>query len=348
MSADGRDRMCAESVASTSEEPMTSSTWLDKLDLHDVLEELTHEHGPQDMAWLADRARRRIRDPRITRDRVEQLADEATTLVVRPDGRVANLAHVLDGIVLTHRVRGSLRDRSDLWLGAGVHPFLLMACARPLPLAGGGRVRASQSAEPALVGPRGWLPDAERGDLIALRWRSGELEVTTVDRSSLAGPAEDLHVRELIAERRNTASWNAATDRVDRAARVVHALALARLEDPDLLSSPHAPLDELLYDPLETRESEHWRAMAAARQEDSVTFCIDGMPIALHSELMARARQYGMTTDQFVIAQLGHLAWRTPFAEDIEPWEDWLPEKSPGAKLVVLPGVRQSSEPDPA
>jgi hypothetical protein len=32
-----------------------------------------------------------------------------------------------------------------------------------------------------------------------------------------------------------------------------------------------------------------------------------------------------MTFDQFVIAILGHLAWRTPFAEDIEPWEQSMP-----------------------
>jgi hypothetical protein len=35
-----------------------------------------------------------------------------------------------------------------------------------------------------------------------------------------------------------------------------------------------------------------------------------------------------MTLDQFVVAILGHLAWRTPFAEDIGPWEDWVPENA--------------------
>ena len=32
-----------------------------------------------------------------------------------------------------------------------------------------------------------------------------------------------------------------------------------------------------------------------------------------------------MTLDQYVIAVLGHLAWRTPFAEDLEPWDGWAP-----------------------
>ena len=57
-----------------------------------------------------------------------------------------------------------------------------------------------------------------------------------------------------------------------------------------------------------------------------MSFCLGAMPVALHSELSRRAEQYGMSFDQFVIAILGHLAWRTPFAENIEPWEQWLPD----------------------
>ncbi len=34
-----------------------------------------------------------------------------------------------------------------------------------------------------------------------------------------------------------------------------------------------------------------------------------------------------MSLDQFVVAVLGHLAWRTPFAEDMEPWEHWSPDQ---------------------
>ena len=49
------------------------------------------------------------------------------------------------------------------------------------------------------------------------------------------------------------------------------------------------------------------------------------MPSALHSELSRRSSLYGMTMDQYVILALGHMAWRTPFAEDCEPWDDWLP-----------------------
>jgi len=261
-----------------------------------------------------------------------------TTLVLLPDGRVDHLAHVLDGIVLTHRVRGSLRDRTDLWLGHGVQPFLTLADCRHLPLVDGGEVRISSSGAPALVGPPGWLPKAERGDLVGLWWRGGRLRVTRVDADELAGPREELHVRTLMAEWCSRERWFSNDDPDNLAALVVHCLALARLEDPGLLASPHAPLDEILHDPVATRRSDGWRDIAVDRQEDALTFCVDGMPGALHAELGKRAQRYGMTFDQFVIALLGHLAWRTPFAEDLEPWERWLPEERPRAKLTVLRG----------
>ena len=69
-----------------------------------------------------------------------------------------------------------------------------------------------------------------------------------------------------------------------------------------------------------------------------MSFAVTGMPMALDRELRHRAQRYGMTLDQFVIALLSHLAWRTPFAEDLEPWEDWLPEElrpSPGRVMPL-------------
>lgn len=312
-------------------------------DLHDVLVALVHDHGPMSRDELTRRARRACQLSTITETSVGLVADVATLLVSRPDGCVAHLAHVLDGIVLTHRVRGSLADRTDLWLGPGVQPFLAMAALAPLPLHRGGEARISASAEPALVGPQGWLPAAERGDLVALRWSEGSLAVAPVATSDLAGPTDQEHVRRLVAERVNAESWFAGDDPDARAGRVVRAVGLARLEDPHLLSTPHPPLDEMLYDPFETQAGDHWRSVGASRQAESISFCIDRMPVALDMELRARARQWGMSLDQFVIAILGHLAWRTPFAEDIEPWDQWLPEKAKG-RLVALPG--RPREPD--
>ena len=58
---------------------------------------------------------------------------------------------------------------------------------------------------------------------------------------------------------------------------------------------------------------------------ESVSISLQGMPVGLHNELSRRADLFGMTLDQYVIAVLGHLGWRTPFAEDLEPWDGWAP-----------------------
>jgi hypothetical protein len=55
------------------------------------------------------------------------------------------------------------------------------------------------------------------------------------------------------------------------------------------------------------------------------------MPDALQYGLSRRAATYGMSLDQYVVAVLGHLAWRTPFAEDMEPFDDGPSPKKLGA-----------------
>jgi hypothetical protein len=56
-----------------------------------------------------------------------------------------------------------------------------------------------------------------------------------------------------------------------------------------------------------------------------------------------------MSLDQFVVAVLGHLAWRTPFAEDIGPWEDWVPEEAQPreARVAHLRSVGEGSPSEP-
>lgn len=318
-------------------------TPLPKLDdsLLECLVPLVREHGPVDLRTLTRRARitsgRRDLDPGV----VEALVDAATLLVTRPDGRVVYLGDVLDGIVLTHRVRGSLRDRTDLWLGQSVQPFLVMACLHPLPLATGGEAVLTETADhPVLLGPPGWLPPADAGDLIGLRWRDGRLTVRLVEPDELAGPAEEDAVRRVLGERCRTERWWHGDEDEDwvRRALLVQALGIARLEVPDLLSTPHAPLDQVLYDPLGPDDRTHWRDTAAWRQTHCVSFTVQGMPAGLDMELRRRAERYGMTFDQFVIAVLGHLAWRTPFAENLEPWGDWVPDdlRRPAAPVSRL------------
>lgn len=307
-------------------------------DLHDTLVALVREHGPLDLHTLSRRARLTAGRPDIDVDGVAALVETGTLLVARPDGRVAYLGDVLDGIVLTHRVRGSLHGRTDLWLGRGVQPFLTMAVVAPLPLVSGGVARLAETDDPVLLGPEGWLPPAEHGDLIALQWSEGRLAVRLVDPAELPGPAAEDAVRRLLSERCRAERWWKGDDEDwVRNALLLEALGRARLEDPQLLSTPHAPLDQLLYDPLSHDPRAHWRDTAALRQVESVGFYVEGMPIGLDRELRQRAERYGMTFDQFVIAVLGHLAWRTPFAEDLEPWEDWWPDETPGRGTTVTP-----------
>lgn len=297
--------------------------------LHDRLVAAVRRDGPTDVATLTRRVRLAGGDHRLTETAVRVVLDSATLLVQRPDGRVAWLGDVLDGIVLTHRVRGSLADRCDLWLGQGVQPFLAMAALAPLPLATGGEARIADTLDPVLIGPPGWLPPAEAGDLIALTWTSGRLAVRVVAPDEVAGPAEEEAARCLLGERcRTELWWEARDDDWVRHALLIRAISSVRLEDPDFLSTPHAPLDQLLYDPLGPDPRHHWRDVAAWRPEGAVSVAITGMPMALDIELRNRAQRYGMTLDEFVIAILGHLAWRTPFAEDLGPWEDWVPQDS--------------------
>ena len=306
--------------------------------LHDTLVALVREHGPLDLRTLTHRARVAAGRPDLDASGVEALVETGTLLVVRPDGRIAYLGDVLDGIVLTHRVRGSLRGRTDLWLGRGVQPFLTMAVIAPLPLGSGGAARLAETDDPVLLGPEGWLPPAEPGDLVALRWSAGQLAVRLVDPAELPGPAEEDAVRRLLSEHCRAERWWKGDDEDwVRNALLLEALGRARLEDPQLLSTPHAPLDQLLYDPLSHDPRAHWRDTAALRQFESVGFYVDGMPVGLDRELRHRAERYGMTFDQLVIAVLGHLGWRTPFAEDLEPREDWWPEETSRTGSTVTP-----------
>ena len=316
-------------------------------ELHDRVVALVRDEGPLEIATLTRRARLSLGRP-VDELTVRVLLDTANLLVERPDGRVAYLGDVLDGIVLTHRVRGSLRDRTDLWLGYAVQPFLTMAVVGPLPLVDGGEARLGETCDPVLVGPPGWLPPAEHGDLVGLHWQHGRLAVRVVDPDDLAGPAEEDAVRRVLGEHCRSETWDGPDEDWVRNALLVRALATARLEDPAFLSTPHAPLDQALYEPLEPDPRHRWRDAAAWRHDDSVSFAVTGMPIPLERELRRRAGRYGMTFDQFVVAVLGHLAWRTPFAEDVGSWEDWLPDETGGQSARVLSLHAVDADPDTA
>ncbi len=313
--------------------------------LHETLVELVREHGPHPMPWLVARARSERRDARIDEQALIDVIQCSTILVPLTDGRIGWLGEVLDGIVLTHRVRAPLAGRADLWGGVSLQPLLNIASYGPLPLAGGGEVTRMESGQDVLVGPKGWLPDVPRFGLVALRWKGGVLAAEPVDEQDQHfRPGELQALRELVASHyRRERWWSGEDDLESRPGELVRAITLARMEDPDFLSVPCPPLDEVLYNPLQRDVDEHhWRDFAAAHQNNTVSFRLGDVPEALHIELSRRADMYGMSLDQFVVAVLGHLAWRTPFAEDCEPYEFW----EPGATtpLATLRSADRPSE----
>lgn len=314
--------------------------------LHDHLVEAVFEHGPQNVEWLAGRARRELRDARISEQAVIDAIEPSTLLVPRPDGTIDHALSVLEGSILTHRVRAPLRDRNDLWLGRGVQPLLNLAAYRPLALAdGSGEVRRSEPGYDALIGPPGWLPHVNRFELIGLRVTSQQLIVEAVQEDELPSPEDQLRVRRMLSDIYTAEKFMSPPgDLRARPAELARTVSLALLEDPDLFASPCPPLDELLHNPLERDvDLDHWRFMALAQQTETVGFWVDGIPAALKRELSHRARLYGMDDAQFIVALLSTLAWRTPFAEDLEPLPAWLPEEPDDPSHADVRSLRPDS-----
>lgn len=318
------------------------------LALHQALVRRLREAGPASVEWLAQRCRRDCRDARICAERVVDTIEHSAVIVGLPDGRAAHLLDVLRGSIFTQRVRSPLRDRTDLWSHLALQPLLSILLVDTLPLTGGGVLRGADFGHNAIVGPAGWLPSADPGDLIGVRVGADGLRVERVDPDTLPGPEDEQRVRALLAQHYRTERWwSGSEDLESRPAELTRAIGHALLEVPDLFATPQRPLNELLYDALQQdQEDHHWRDFNACQQGETVSFYVTGMPSALHAELDRRAGHYGMSHDQMVVAMLSHLAWRTPFAEDMEPWESWLPdhlrtehdEQPARASLSLLPG----------
>lgn len=233
------------------------------------------------------------------------------------DGRLTHVIHVFDELVLTQAATAPTAGRTDFWAGPSLRPIVDLAREAPLALAGGGRCECSPAYADVLLGPPGWLPVVAPGHLLAFRLKAGVLDVSTVERLH-----DDVECERRVRE--NLARKIGYDDDGPRRIDLTLTLAAGRLENPHLLSEPMRPLDELLHEPTDERTPEIWRELMAWRQDNTVSFSVTGMPEALHMELQGRARHYGMSFDQFVIAVLGHLAWRTPFAEDMEPFDSWV------------------------
>lgn len=292
--------------------------------LRAALTQITRRSGAVPLELLTQQARRQLRRP-TDEDEIAETVYSTLTLVGLPDGSVTHLLHHLDGQVLTTRVRSSTRGRRDLWTSPALLPLSLILFEGPLPLTSGGVLRAAEHLNPALVSDQDWLPVREPGELVGLRITQGQVEPFAVDE--LTGTPEQYQaIRALLSRHLRRERYFGDPDDEDLAFDLVRALVRALAEDSDLLRVAVPPLDELTHLVHERRDNFRWRDLAAWRGEETVSFGVTGMPVALHNELSQRATTYGMSFDEYVTAVLGHLAWRTPFGEDIGPWEQWEPE----------------------
>lgn len=296
--------------------------------LIDVLLDLLHA-GPQDVEWLTARARRRLQDARVDDQAVWEAVQTCTLLIGRPDGSVIRLIDALDGQMLTHRVAARTEGRAELWSVLALIPLIACAGVQPIPLVDGGEVAPAAFGHSALVGPPGWLPPANPGQLLGFRISQGRLSVHSV-ASTAVESERDVQVRQALTTHYRTETWFADDELQARPGALNRAIGFALLEHPDLFTEPVSPLNELLYDALrEGDRLSQFRDRSAWEAGDCVDLGISGMPEYLCAELSRRASAYGMSLDQFVVLALGHMAWRTPFAEDLGPWEAWAAEEEP-------------------
>ncbi|WP_169744219.1 hypothetical protein [Knoellia aerolata] len=272
-----------------------------------------------------------------------------TLLVGMPDGRICRLLDVLDGQTLTHRVEAATTGRTDLWTNVSLLPLLVCAALDPIPLVTGGALTAAEFGHPALVGPPGWMPDVPAGALLALTVERGRVRIEALSDGVGSTPAQEQRVRAILGRHIRDEAWWSDVAEPNREAELNRAVSHGLIEDPELFRTPVSPLIELLHDVL----SEHSRAhvfddAAAWDAGDVVSFVVAGMPESLYAEFNRRATRYGMSLDRFVIATLGHCAWRTPFAEDLGPWESWeVPQTQPSAP-AILRAVQSMSDPEDA
>ena len=208
-----------------------------------------------------------------------------------PDGRYGFTLHILEGCWLTTRQRNG--DRLPPGFDTGRLTDLLRH--RTLALAAGGRVGSTTYAD-GLRGPAGWLPNDSDGALIGLRVSDGALEVRTValdDGAAVRGHDLARRLRARVSSRR----WPQGPD--GRELEVWDALVLLLAEEPDVLSSPVAPLSELLPDLARRPE-------AQVELADPVTMTL---PIELRDRLQQHADDGHLPLSLWLTDKLQQLAY---------------------------------------
>lgn len=286
--------------------------------------------GPLPADEVARRMRRRFRLRVVDARLVEMIGERTPLLVGRPDGSVIRLIDLLEGSVFTVRMAACDGMRRDLWASLALAPLIAWMDREGLFLTSGEPLSRGSFEHETIVGPTGWLPAVAPGSLVSLTVIGGRVEVAAVVDGAQVSAAEEGRVRRSLSRHYRTATWWTEEDLTERLYDLTTAVATALVEDPALLRRPTLPLDELLYVAVRQCEQDHHlRDVSAWSGGENVSFSISGMPEALHGEITRRARHYGMSDDQYLILAMGHLCWRTPFAEDLGGEFGWEPARWP-------------------
>ncbi|MGI8536333.1 MAG: hypothetical protein ACR2K2_07485 [Mycobacteriales bacterium] len=161
-----------------------------------------------------------------------------------PDGRWDTGARALAGAVLTTRPRSRLRD-GVLWVHRDLEPFDALHGREGIRLAAGGVARRGSTRVPTIVGPDGWLPAVEPGQLLALTWDGKAMSVELATDVLTVDSDEVLAVRRLLRAHAEAVvqppPWQ-----LSRPPSMSTTVLSALQEQPDLFGRPLPPLSELL------------------------------------------------------------------------------------------------------
>ena len=191
---------------------------------------LQDEAGEQDGTDLATPPPEELRELLLA----EPIDDEFAAFPLM-DGRLCDLDHLIDGLVLTHVITDDERAAGAVDVEPDLVPLhLISGDGRTMPLTDGGTATLDRGPGTRLHGPEGWLPVEP---VLCIRIVDGGAEVTGIDEV----PEPDTTVAERL-ERTLTAVREDRTFPVDEVELAIE----ARARYPRLLSVPHAPLGDLL------------------------------------------------------------------------------------------------------
>ena len=217
-------------------------TFMTSLATATLLQHLLHE-GPCTLEELHQHLLSRGRTKAKTPHTVRTTLISSVLAIELPDGRWDTTLRRLTRSIFTVRPRNRLRERI-LWVHQDLEPLDALAREHGFALASGGFARSGSTELRTLVGPEGWLPEVDAGEVLGLRWDGRLLHVEgPVDVPALTDPRV-LRARELLRVHSHVLGRDTWRDPgVGRWSRVILS---ALQEDPDLFGEPLPPLNELL------------------------------------------------------------------------------------------------------